>query len=254
MIRLGILPDIHMRHGEASRIREELELVIDQLGRDGTDHVFVLGDLIEDAGSAADDEVNVERVRGAFDGAPFGVTYLLGNHDVENLSRDRLSALLGQDRFTGEVAFDGGSVIYLDSSSGRTAGARGELGSEQRAWLADVLEEHAAPLVLCHHPLGTFDLADNEWFRDYPERAFCGDRKETLDLLEAHGSVRGTISGHLHQTGLTTFRGMPHVSVNAFSKELPEKPLSGTYATVGLNDGVTVDVAVRNDVRASYTL
>lgn len=254
MTRLALLSDIHLREDEVSEITEELDAVLDILAEDRPDHAFVLGDLIEDNESATVDESNVERIHNLFDDAPFQVTYLLGNHDVENLAHETLSTLVEQEQFYGVRKIDETSVIFLDSTKEQTAGARGNIGSDQRNWLAGILPEHDRPLVLCHHPLGNFDISDNEWFKNYPERAFVSDRKETLDVLEKGGSVRGTISGHIHQNGFTNFRDMAHVSLNAFSKELPNKPLTGTYAEVEIDNRVTVDIKIREKIVTSYTL
>ena len=254
MTRIAIVSDIHMRDGYASQIRDELEAVVDGLAERSTAHAFVLGDLIEDGDSAATDRANVERVRETFASAPFPVTYLLGNHDVENLTRAALTDVLDQERFYDVVDVDGTPIVCLDSTNERSPGPQGTVGADQRAWLRDVLSEHERPLLFLHHPLGDFDLSNNVWFEEYPERAFLGDRKEVLDVVAEAGPVRGSISGHIHQTECTTFRGTSHVSVNAFSKELPDRPLTGTFAEVGLGEEVDIDVMVRGEVTASYTL
>lgn len=253
MTDLALISDVHMRDDYTSQVQEALEGVVAILAEGEPARAFVLGDLIEDSESAAADRANVERVHEILEDAPFPVTYLLGNHDVENLTRETLSNLLDQERFYGVVEVEGTPVVYLDSTIEPADGAGGRLGSDQRAWLADILPEYDNPLILVHHPLGSFDLSDNEWFNEYPERAFLGDRKETLDVLEEAGPIRGTVSGHIHQSASSTFRGIPHVSVNAFSKELPDKPITGTFAEVDTGDGGRIDIKIRRDVVASYT-
>lgn len=254
MTDLAIVADIHMRNAQASQITEELAHVLDRLEADPPDHLLVLGDLIEDDESAEIDLANLERVSDLFGAGPCDVTYLLGNHDVENLTRGRLAAELDQKGFYGVVDVDGTPVVYLDSTNDPEPGARGRFGAEQRTWLADVLPELDRPLVCSHHPLGPFDISENVWFKDYPERAFPSDRKETLDVLAGSGPIRGTLSGHIHQTGSVDFRGMAHVSINAFSKELPDKPVTGTYAEVHVGETVTIDTGHRDGEWASYTL
>ena len=254
MSRLALFPDIHFRDDYASEIETELRTAIDNISNRSLDHVFVLGDLIEDADSVAIDETQIKQVRKIFDDTPFPVTYLLGNHDVEALSRDDLSSLLNQDKFHGVFKTADIPIIYLDSTKEETSGARGELGLDQREWLADVCSEYEEPLVLSHHPFGNFDISGNEWFGNYPERAFLSDRKEVFDTLEEASSVRGTISGHIHQSGFTNFRSMPHVSVNAFSKEVPDNPLTGTYAEVEVDDRISVDIKIRDETLTSYTI
>jgi hypothetical protein len=88
MTRLSIVPDVHMRAGHVPRVTEELTAVVDRLAERDVDHAFVLGDLIGDGRTAAIGGGNVERVRDLFDDAPFPVTYVLGNHAVEDLRYD----------------------------------------------------------------------------------------------------------------------------------------------------------------------
>lgn len=254
MTRLALISDVHMRDEHAPMLREELERVVDAFEAFDPARAFVLGDLIEDGSSAAADRENVRRVRSILDSCSFPVTYLLGNHDVENLTRSELSDLLDQKSFRGSVDVDGTRVIYLDSSWEPADGARGRLGPRQREWLADRLREVSDALVFVHHPLGFFDVSDNEWFGEYPERAFLGDRKEVLELFAEIGGVRGTVSGHIHQHGFSRFYGLPHVSVNAFSKELPDVPFTGTYAEVTVDADVEVDVRTDAGTTAAHTL
>jgi len=254
MGRLALFSDIHLRDGHASEVEAELRTAINNISTQNIDHAFVLGDLIEDADSVATDKRHIKQVRKTFDDASFPVTYLLGNHDVEALSRDDLSSLLNQDKFHGVLKAADIPIIYLDSTKEATPGARGELGPEQRELLADACSEYDEPLVLSHHPFGNFDISGNEWYKNYPERAFLSDRKEALDALEEASPARGTISGHIHQSGFTNFRGMPHISVNAFSKEVPDKPLTGTYAEVEVDDRISVDIKIHGETLTSYTI
>lgn len=255
MARLALLGDVHMRAEHGDRIREELARAVDRLAAFDPDRAFVLGDLIEDADGAAADRERVRRVRAVLDDAPFPVTYLLGNHDVVNLDRATLADLLGQRSFHGVVDVDGTPVVYLDSSWASPEGSRGHLGAVQREWLRERLQGLSGALAVVHHPLGAFDLSGNPWFADYPERAFLGDRKEVLDAFAATGAVRATVSGHLHQTECVRFRGLPHVSLGAFSKAAPDVPVTGTYAEVVVDEGVDVAVKTPDEgTVASYEL
>lgn len=253
MTRLGLLADVHLREEHAGMLLEELAAAADRLAAADVDHAFVLGDLVEDEDPASDRE-HVRQVRDVLADAPFPVTYLLGNHDVEHLDRATLSDLLAQDAFHGVVDVAGTPVVYLDSAWAEGV-PRGQLGAAQRAWLADRLADLSGALVLVHHPLGAFDLAENPWFDEWPERAFLGDRKEVLDEFAEAGGVRATVSGHVHQTDRVHFSGLPHVSVDAFSKARPDVPFAGTTATLDVDDEeVAVDVDQPDGRVASYTL
>lgn len=253
-MNVAIISDIHMRDGYVEEISTELERVLEKLDREyDPSSAFVLGDLIEDGESASADRENVRRVRSIFENWSVPVTYLLGNHDVERLDRSELRTLLGQERFYGVQRVDDTPFVYLDSSYRRTSGATGQVGPEQLDWLADRLRTLSDPVVLVHHPVGNFDLRRNVWFSEYPERAYLWDRKEVLDRLD-DTAVRGTISGHIHQTGYDQFREIPHVSVNAFSKELPDVALTGTYAVLSLDDPAEIEIRTRSEPGVTYSL
>jgi len=253
MTKVALLSDIHMRDGYTEAISDELEAVIEyfEVEHDPA-HAFVLGDLIEDCGSAQSDAENVSRVKTILDSWSVPVTYLLGNHDVELLTKTELSELLEQPSFHGVETVDGTPFVYLDSACVETKGAKGKLGLDQQAWLTETLRSVEDAIVLVHHPIGNFDITDNEWFSAYPERAYLWDRKEALKQFEEIGTVQTTISGHIHQTSFNTVFDIPHVSINAFSKELPDVPLTGTYGVVELGSVPTVDVATRETHIATY--
>ena len=252
MTKLALVSDVHMRDDHVDAIGQELEAVLDHLERHyDPAHAFALGDHIEDCGSIKADRENVRRVRSILDDWSVPVTYLIGNHDVEHLTRADLADLLDQDPFYGIERIDGTPFVYLDSTYERVQGSRGRLGPEQLAWLENRLPSLSGAIVLVHHPIGNFDLTNNHWFSEYPERAYLWDRKDALERFTDAGTVRATISGHIHQTGFDEFQDIPHVSINAFSKELPDVPLTGTYAVLDL-DG-RVEIATRHGTVAAYT-
>ncbi|MCW8173177.1 hypothetical protein D8S78_18940 [Natrialba swarupiae] len=64
--------------------------------------------------------------------------------------------------------------------------------------------------------------------------------------------VKGTINGHTHENVLTNYREVEHVTLNAFSKETREKPITGTYAEVVIDDTVDVTVKVDDELVRRY--
>jgi 3',5'-cyclic AMP phosphodiesterase CpdA len=247
--RIGLVSDVHMRNAERDSLRRTLRTVVDRLEWFDPHHAFVLGDLVEHEATAEADRRNVEAVREAFESTSFGTTYLLGNHDVENLDHGDLAGLLGGQPPFGHVDVEGQDVVYLDSSAPRLPGARGEVGEEQLAYLEAILPTLSGALLLVHHPIGYYDIRENQWFGEFPERAFLGDRRELLEVVSEAGTVRATFSGHIHETRSTTFWGVDHAVVNAFSKELPEKPVTGTHGEV-----IDVEVFERASRVGSFVL
>lgn len=251
---VAILSDIHMRDAYLDAITQEVTAVLAEFEQYAPEHAFVLGDLIEDGGSVAADRENIRRVHSLLSEWDVPVTYLLGNHDVELLGKDELQTLLGQEQFYGVVEVGETAFVYLDTAYDGLRGAMGRIGVEQLRWLETQLDALSDVILLAHHPIGNFDLSENTWFTDYPERAYLWERKEVLEAISQCDGVHGTISGHIHQTEYTEFWGVPHVSVNAFSKELPDRPLTGTYGLLSLGETPEISIQTRSDEGVSYSL
>lgn len=250
MSEVAILSDIHMRTGHEIAVEEALESTTERLAAaHEVEHVFVLGDLIEDTDDPDLDVRRIERVASILDAGPAPVTYLLGNHDIGTLSRDTLSTALSQDRFYGTVTIEGTPFVSLDSTVDG-GGARGALGLEQLSWVDEHLPENA--ILLVHHPIGNFPLAENYWFRRFPERAYLWNRKELL--IRTRDRLRATISGHIHQPGHTAFEDVLHASADAISKKAPETPTKGRYLTLSLDEKSRLTWYVDGEETASCPL
>lgn len=249
MTTIAILTDIHLRREFHDEILSALRSVHSTIQKQhDPDHLFVLGDLIEDA-RAELDRHHVQTVASVLESGEIPVTYLLGNHDAGTLTREDLSGILSQEGFYSRITVGDQPFVYVDSSRDGV-GARGVLGPTQRSWLQEAIPEQS--IILSHHPLGPFSLGENVWFRDYPERALLWDRKEVLTILEENAIA--TVSGHIHQTGKTQFRGLSHISINAFSKERPGKPVSGTYAILSVEDSRHLTVYRMEEIVDSFQL
>ncbi|MFB6168869.1 MAG: metallophosphoesterase [Haloferacaceae archaeon] len=245
-MKLGIVSDVHLRSAHERAVLTELDRVVGRLRAFDPDRLVVLGDLIEDETEAADRD-HVRAVREALDALSVPVTYLLGNHDVARLSHEDLRDLLGVERFYGRIG--GTDLFYLDSSAPERSGAQGAVSDEQLAVLDRELADAEGAVVFVHHPLGYRDLSGNDWFAEEPERAFCGNKREVNEVLARH-DVAAVISGHVHETAHVRDRGVEHITVSAFSKERRDVPVTGTYAELTLDDGLSLRV-VEGD-RMSY--
>ncbi|MFC7073948.1 metallophosphoesterase family protein [Halovenus rubra] len=239
MTTVGILTDIHMRTEYRSEVADSLLTIYETLSHHNPDHVFVLGDLIQDSDDPDTDKEHVELVAELL--APFQVTYLLGNHDTVNLTRAEIGEIVGQETFYGQLTIDDTTFVYLDSQMGDHR-VLGEVDESQREWVATTMDSE--PVVLVHHPIAPFSLRNNPWFSDAPARAFLRNQQAVLDTVCP--AARATVSGHIHQTTALRYRGVPHLSVNAVSKETEDRPVTGTWALLDFEDRLTADLFVED--------
>lgn len=251
MTTIGVITDIHLNQDVREPARSALRDVVARFNEEvEPEYVVVLGDMIHDADSEARDEQNLREVSRTLSDLRCPVRYLRGNHDVENLGRAGVSDVLDQDPW-GEAVVDDLPLVFLDSSAPWLPGARGEIDDEQVRYLDRASSRADDVVVFVHHPIHYHDVRDNYWFGEYPERAFCGNKKEVYSLLD--GSVRCTFNGHLHEDHHERYGGADHFTIGSFNRETPDAGVTGTHAVARFDRGeIEVDVFDENGLTRSY--
>ncbi len=241
-LTVGVLSDLHIEPANVEGRLAELEETCNEL-LSGSVHpplgepdlLVVLGDLIRDVDPETDREV-LSAVGELLTDLPVPVEVTLGNHDVMALDTDDALSALGFER---SWFFDSDrELVVLDSASPRLGDARGELTDEQEAKLRTDLAPMDAGLVFVHHPLRNRDVSENPWFEQFPEEAFCGNRRAYIDRGYEGAAV--VVSGHMHDLHLSTEAGTIYLGVDAFNKVLGHGQ-NGACAVVSRSPtGVTV--------------
>lgn len=248
--RIALVTDIHLRTPYRECIEAVLESTVEEIRRFDPDLVVCLGDSIEDETERRDEtHLRAVRERLAFE-AP--VRMLAGNHDVANLDRGRLASLFGNE-LAGLERCREEPLLFLNTATPRLGDPRGEVSTDQFERIDRAMGLDDPVTVFVHHPIHFRDLSDTVWWSETPEQAFCGNKEAVCAALEAD-SVRCVFNGHLHDTDRTRYRGIDHVTVNAFSKETPDLPVTGTYATVELGKTVDVDIRVGETSIRQYSI
>ena len=248
-LRIGVVSDVHMRSAYREELTAELSRVVERFDRFDPDLVVALGDIVEDETVDRDrDHIELVRERLAF-GPPLRM--LAGNHDVQNLSLGTLRSLFGNP-LSGVVRTGGETLVFLNSAWPRLGNARGEI-DEEGFDLLERLDCDEPVTVFLHHPLHYRDLSGTVWWSTRPEEAFCGNKTAVNEVLEGL-SVRCVINGHLHDPARTRYRGIDHVTLNAFSKETPEIPITGTYAEIEIDGSVRIETKVGDETVSRYEI
>lgn len=249
-VRIAILSDIHLRTRYRGRIQSALERTIEEIDRFDPDYVICLGDVIEGE-TRIRDAAHIEWVRDrlAFD-AP--TRLLAGNHDVDNLGLDRLSVLF-DNSLSGLEWCQEEPLLFLNTATPRLDSARGEISADQFNLIERAMSLEQPVTVFVHHPIHYRDLTDTVWWSESPERAFCGNKRSVNEALNSN-AVRCVFNGHLHETDRTRYNGIDHVTINAFSKETPTLPVTGTHAEVELGSTVDIEVKVGRNSVERYTI
>lgn len=256
MPTIGLIADLHRVEKHAGDVERMLDRVMGSL--EATDHVVVMGDLIgkghtgtyeEDADR---DRAQLERVVARIERFDVPATYLLGNHEVTALGPDEVADVFDQDPY-GRFDIAGMDAVVLDSSAHFIKGSPGAVTPEQLDFLHDVLPDLDDALLFVHHPVHYHNVEDNPWWDVYPERAFCGNKKEINHVLGKHGGIRAAFNAHLHEHDHTRYRGLDHVTVEPFSRKTPGDGPTGAHAVVDVGDEIAVEMRTPEETVAEYT-
>ena len=247
-MKIGVVADIHCGPDSDTQLGSQapvlLEGFCDAMEAFGPDLLVDLGDRINPVASRQDRQRTVWVRRRLLEiGVP--VLHVLGNTDVGNLTKAELAPLLEQGRPYACLERYDPRIVLLNSQDPPFEQAGGEIGPEQMAWLADVLERGSGPaLIFGHHPLDEQDLRGHRYFAAHPDRACVRNRERVRGLLERSGRVLAVFAGHLHWTRAAVINGIPYVTLGslvdcAYTGGRP----AGTFAAVTIR-GRNVEVRV----------
>lgn len=176
------------------------------------------------------------------------VRYVVGNHDDGRLlQRVLLNVSEPPERLTYDFTLAGVHFVVLDSNGSVTPG--GEIGVEQRAWLAGHCLPEGPPLVviLHHHPVSL----DNPWLDrrgdDWPAtmRMDMPDRARVIDtMLPARERLKGVFFGHVHHAFSVRHQGISFTAAASGFCQLRSWPSDRVVAPSGAPPGynvVTID-------------
>lgn len=242
MVQLGLISDIHYDQIHSSQIEEKLYSSIEDLENIGVKHLYVLGDLIVDR-NKEEDLRSVEKVCKILDSSDiFDCTYLCGNHDLRNITRDEFLDATNQYSTFGIKNYEDINVCYLDTTwRGETAG---NINENQLRLAKDACNKNDDVMFLSHHPLFRFSLAGNKWFQEKPQDAICRNCYDFYDRVD-FDRITCCVSGHIHQE--TTTHGLTNwYSLQAFARRTPLSydknrrcdAITGSYTILKYRDGI----------------
>ncbi len=255
-VRIGVVTDIHCGPDMDTRLGTQasvqLDLFCEAMRVFRPDIIVDLGDRINDTDPGRDRERTVW-TRSMLRRVGVPVLHLLGNHDVVNLPKAELVALLDKRGPSEYLDWGGLRLILLDSQDPMFDGVGGTVGMEQIAWLRRAVTDSPGPcMVFCHHPLDEQEVASHWFFGARPHLAHAVNRAGVRSVLEECGRVRAVLNGHMHWTRRTTISGIPYVTLGSLVDcALTDGRPAGTHAEVVVAD-TAVSVRVHGARPAAF--
>jgi 3',5'-cyclic AMP phosphodiesterase CpdA len=238
-MRTAIISDIHVLEENREEAFERLEGTVERIREKDPELVIVLGDMIGGAvttGKEAPEETEgmkeLEEVRERIERIEAEKIYLLGNHE-QDIDKERFSEVFEQQTY-GLKQVGGESFIYLDSSAPELSGSRGQISREQLEFLDRKLAELEDAFVVIHHPIHFRDLSHSTFWDVYPERAFCGNKKEINNVIADHGNVEAVFNSHIHDTDHTEFKNFDHFTNPPFISESREEGFKEAFSIMDI--------------------
>ena len=181
-VRIGIITDVHahdtespVEHKVMSNYAERLDVFVDAMNAWPADAVIELGDLVNGAFVLGAEHGDPARIPQILDQAVAALAplepplyYVLGNHDLYDLSKAQFLEGVGRERTYGSFDLGGFHVVLLDAEYNDPDGSdydhvfmrvKCRIPQEEIDWLREDLAATQRPTIVClHQPLdSTFD-------------------------------------------------------------------------------------------------
>jgi len=250
-LRFGLVTDVHYADTDPRGkvfYREslgKLREAVDRLRKDGAAFLAELGDFKdmqpgEPAERTLANLVAIEQEFQRFGGATY---HVLGNHDVDNLSKAQVLATItntGIEPGRSTYAFSRGGVRFVvldtdftldghDYDHGRFDWRDIDVPPPELAWLRAELGAGAEPvIVFAHHRLdGEGDVQ-------------VIDRAEVRVILEGSGRVLAVFQGHDHRGAYSRIGGIHYYTLRAMAEG--SGPANSSYAMVDVHPDLSLTV------------
>jgi predicted phosphodiesterase len=221
LLRFGVVTDIHYADVDAAGARsyresdDKLAECVQVLHAKGAAFLVELGDF-KDQDKAPDQARTLgylQRIESVFAGFTGPRYHVLGNHDMDSLSKAQFLAAAPNTGILPNAArytFLSGGVRFVvldanhkgdgsDYDHGNFDWTDANIDAPQVAWLANTLGASAEPvIVLVHQQLdGTGDY-------------YVKNAAEVRAVLEKSGRVIAVLQGHRHEGAFNTINGIPY--------------------------------------------
>ena len=250
-LRIGIVADVHahdtespVEHKVMTNYPERLAAFVDAMNAWPADAVIELGDLVNGAFVLGADYGDPTRIPQILDdtvailsGLDCPTHYVLGNHDMYDLSKNEFLAAVGQEKKYYSFDLGGFHFVVLDAEYNDPAGddydhvfmrVKCRIPQHELDWLREDLAETDLPTIVCvHQPF------DSEFDPTAGGPAVVNNA-EVRQLLSESGVVIAVFQGHDHENRHAEIDGIHYVTFTAMVDHTDPTPPTWAQATLDL--------------------
>ncbi len=243
-LKLGLITDIH--HGPNTpskrgyKVLELLEEFVYEMNQKQADLVIDLGDRISGINKQTDMQLQRE-VIAIFKQLSMPHVHLLGNHDLEHLSKEDNAKVLGASVAHQSLDIKGYHLVFWQPDPIFPEGFIAT--QEQLAWLRKDLKESLIPSILFTHAPFSDPILGNYYFESAPKHYASNKDTQAIRSIFAPSNVVACISGHVHRNNLTSISDVHHITLQSLTESLTTAgEASASWAWLELEDYLKLEL------------
>jgi alkaline phosphatase len=251
-LTFGVFTDAHYAEREPAIGRHyadspaKLAALLAEFTAARADLLLNLGDLIDTSPTPAAELAALRALAAQLAATGIPCRHVLGNHDLQALTKDEVRAACAPDWTANHYAFslDWLRVVVLDGccladgrdyAAGNFSWTESALPPGQLAWLARELAAAPGPVLVCCH-----QNLDHPGPDPAPDPHFLRNAAAVRAVLHASGKVRAVLQGHYHPGRQQVLDGIPYLTFQALATGAGVAQRAGALVTLEPDGGVRV--------------
>lgn len=244
-LKLALITDIHhgpSEHGkQGDQALSLLEDFVTASNLYKPDLVIDMGDRISDIDKEGDFALEQE-VISIFNKLDAPHVHLLGNHDLEHLSREDNEAALGLSVASQSIDLKNHHLIFWQPNARFPEFVA---TAEQLNWLKDDLASTTLPsLIFTHAPFSDGAMHSHYYFQNAPKsHAGYQNSQAIRQLINNNANVTACLSGHVHWNSLNTINGTHYLTLQSLTESFTTQGQAAqSWAWLELSDKLHLKV------------
>ncbi|HEY0901634.1 MAG TPA: metallophosphoesterase [Micavibrio sp.] len=259
VLKFAVITDIHYGINTGNKLGAKGPQVMNAFERavkkKHNDFIIDMGDRISTR-EIAQDRAHMENLMTHFNRMAQPVYHVMGNHDVQRLSRADNAHITGQGAESYSLDHSGYHLVIWNPYVDRE-GTGLRVRPQDLDWLRDDLHTHDRPtIIFSHAPLYQEKNPHDPEPGYKPAIRFHFDESEKIrEILEQSRHVRLCMNGHLHRNHHETINGIHYIAQQSATQAIKTKPHLPTRAWSWVEataDRITVKL--QGHVRKDYVL